>query len=124
MKTIDVCGIVAEVSENEMINLRKGTQKERKYVTLIDDTGYAISLTLWASMNESITTADLHRVIAVKGVRVSEFGGKSLNAAEDHSSLYFELNHKKCHKLASWYKNLMENGENDLSNFICLTQKS
>lgn len=91
-----MCGIVAEVSENEIINLRKGSKKARKYVTLIDDSGCAISLTLWASMCERITENDIHRVLAVKGARVSEYGGKSLNAADDHSSLFLDLNHDRC----------------------------
>jgi hypothetical protein len=47
-------------------------------------------------MCERITENDIHRVIAVKGARVSEYGGKSLNAADDHSSLFLELNHERC----------------------------
>lgn len=109
MKTLDVCGVIAEVSETEMVNLRKGNQKIRKYVTLIDDSGCAISLTLWATMCERITPDDLHKVIAVKGARVSEFGGKSLNAADDHSTLFPELNHERCRSLQKWYNETRAN---------------
>ena len=123
MKTVDLCAIIAEVSENETVNLRKGTQKQRKYVTLVDDSGYAISLTLWAGMNERITQDDLHKVIAVKGARVSEFGGKSLNAADDHSSLHLELKHSRCAKLQKWFADQREKGLSDLSNFKQLTVK-
>ena len=56
MKTVDVCGVIAEVSENETVNLRKGSSKVRKYVTLIDESGFAISLTLWATMCDRVTT--------------------------------------------------------------------
>jgi hypothetical protein len=42
MQTIDVCGVVIEVSETETVNLRKGSQKVRKYVTLVDDSFCAI----------------------------------------------------------------------------------
>lgn len=31
--------------------------------------------------------------LVVKGSRVSEFGGKSLNAADDHSMLFVNMNH-------------------------------
>lgn len=95
MKTLDICGVIAEVTDIETVNLRKGNQKIRKYVTLIDDSYCAVSLTLWASMCDRITEADLHKTIAVKGARVSEFGGKSLNAADDHSSLFPNLNHER-----------------------------
>ena len=47
-------------------------------------------------MCDRITNDDLHWVIAVKGARVSEFGGRSLNAADDHSSLFTDLNHDRC----------------------------
>jgi len=123
MKTVDVCGVVAEVSENETVNLRKGSSKIRKYVTLIDESGYAITLTLWATMCDRITTEDLHKVFAFKGARVSEFGGKSLNAADDHSLLFNQLNHERCRALTKWYKNLMDTGNNNLENFKNLTQK-
>jgi replication factor A1 len=96
MRTIDICGVIVEVSDNEMVNLRKGSQKVRKYVTLIDGSMCAISLTLWAAMCDRIGLEDVGKVIAVKGARVSEFGGKSLNAADDHSTLYMDLNHDKC----------------------------
>lgn len=121
MKTLDVCGIIAEVSDNEMVNLRKGSQKTRKYVTLIDDSGCAISLTLWASMCERITEVDMHKVIAVKGARVSEFGGKSLNAADDHSSLFPELGHERCHQLIKWYGDLRNKEQHSITNFRNLT---
>lgn len=114
MKTVDVCGVVAEVSDNETVNLRKGSSKVRKYVTLIDDSGFAISLTLWATMCDRITTDDIHKIIAVKGARVSEFGGKSLNAADDHSSLFPELNHDRCRALLRWYRDLKESGKNEI----------
>ena len=110
MKTIDICGIIVEVSENEMVNLRNGSQKVRKYVTLIDDSGCAISLTLWAEMCDRITNANLDKVVAVKGVRVSEYCGKSLNAAEDHSALFPELDHERCRKILSWYADLKAQG--------------
>lgn len=123
MKTVDVCGIIAEVSESELINLRKGSQKVRKYVTLIDDSGCAISLTLWATMCDRITEADINKVVAVKGTRVSEFGGKSLNAADDHSSLFVNLKHERCNKLLAWHANLRVQQQYDFNDFRNLTVK-
>ena len=99
MKTLDVCGVIAEVSDNETVNLRKGSQKVRKYVTLLDDSGCSISLTLWANMCERVASDHIGCVLAVKGARVSEFGGKSLNAADDHSTLFHDLSHDRCHLL-------------------------
>lgn len=122
MKTLDVCGIIGDVSENEMVNLRKGSQKVRKYITLIDDTGCSISLTLWATMCDRVGNDDIGKVLAVKGARVSEFGGKSLNAADDHSTLFPELNHERCKQLNKWYADLSASGNSEpLQNFRTLT---
>ena len=52
MKTLDVVGIITEISEKETVQLRSGQQKIRKYVTLIDDSNCSISLTLWGEMCE------------------------------------------------------------------------
>ena len=86
MKTIDCAGIVVQVGEKESINLKSGQQKVRKYVQLLDDTMHSISLTMWGDdlcdKNELLKVGD---VIAIKSARVSEFGGKSLNAASDHA---------------------------------------
>lgn len=99
MKTIDVIGVVAEVSENESVTLKSGTQKNRKYVTLVDDSGCAISLILWGNICERVYERDINKLLSVKGARVSEFGGRSLNAADNHSSLFIELDHERCRQL-------------------------
>jgi len=52
--------------------------------------------------------------LAVKGARVSEFGGKSLNAADDHSVLYMNLKHERCKQLLKWYAEFSKNGKESL----------
>ena len=64
-------------------------------------------------------------VLAVKGARVSEFGGKSLNAADDHSVLFINMNHEKCRALKLWYENLLQSGgEDPLASITSLTLKN
>ena len=110
MNTLDISGVIIEVSEKETVNLRSGQQKVRKYVTLIDDSSCSISLTLWGEMCERSSSLKMGDVLAVKGARVSEFGGKSLNAADDHSVLFINMNHEKCRSLKLWYENLVASG--------------
>jgi len=86
---IDICGIIAEVSE-AVTTKRNGSQKVRRIVTLVDDTGYSIRLTLWARIVDRLTSADLHKVVAIKNVRVSDYLGKSLHASDDHASLFIQ----------------------------------
>lgn len=113
MNTLDISGVIIEISEKETVNLRSGQQKVRKYVTLIDDSSYSISLTLWGDMCERSSALKIGDVLAVKGARVSEFGGKSLNAADDHSVLFINMNHERCRALKLWYENLIEGGGDD-----------
>ena len=110
MNTLDISGVIIEISEKETVNLRSGQQKVRKYVTLIDDSSCSISLTLWGEMCERSSSLKMGDVLAVKGARVSEFGGKSLNAADDHSVLFINMNHEKCRSLKLWYENLVASG--------------
>jgi replication factor A1 len=42
-------------------------------------------------------------VFAIKGARVSDYGGKSLNAGEEHSQIYIDPEHKRAHELKAWY---------------------
>ena len=82
-------------------------------MTLIDDSSCSISLTLWGEMCERSTNLQIGDILAVKGARVSEFGGKSLNAADDHSILFTNMNHERCRTLKSWYNELMASGQSD-----------
>lgn len=50
-------------------------------------------------MSQKCTDMKKGDVLAVKSARVSDFGGKSLNAADDHASLYVNLNHERTRKL-------------------------
>ena len=46
-RSIDICGIVAEVGPCENKNLKNGGQKKQRNVVLIDDSGCGINLGLW-----------------------------------------------------------------------------
>lgn len=122
--TLDICGVVTEISDKETVNLKSGQQKVRKYVTLIDDSYCSISLTLWGDMCERSDAIQMGDIISVKGARVSEFGGKSLNAADDHSLLFVNDAHERVTKLRQWYNNLMKDESGDpLASIRSLTQK-
>jgi hypothetical protein len=115
---IDICGIIAEVSEAVTTKPRNGSQKVRRIVTLVDDTGYSICLTLWASIVDRLTSADLHKVVAIKNARISDYLGKSLNASDDHASLFIQHEHERCDQLRDWFSR----EPFDLASCIRLTQ--
>lgn len=73
----------------------------------MDDSSYSIVCTLWGDICEKnvLTTGD---IIAISGARVSDYGGKSINSASDHSELVVNPNHEKARKLSMWYNELIK----------------
>ena len=53
-KSIDIIGIVLEVTKQEAVKLKSGAEKVRKYVTLCDETNCTIAITLWGELCERI----------------------------------------------------------------------
>jgi hypothetical protein len=43
-------------------------------------------------------------VVAIKSARVSEFNGKSLNAANE-TQIFVEIDNPDCHRIKKWYQN-------------------
>lgn len=60
--------------------------KQQRNVTICDEGGKAINLTLWGTFAEQFDLgSDEHPVVAVKRVTVSDFNGKCLNSNENSS---------------------------------------
>jgi replication factor A1 len=78
---VDILGVVSSFTEVADINSTKrpGEVLHKRDLTLFDQSGFDISLTLWGDMalQDGSSWAN-HPVLAVKGVRVSDYGGRSL----------------------------------------------
>ena len=92
-------------------------QKKQRNVVLIDDSGCGINLGLWGEICDKVTEANIHSVLAVKGVSVSDFGGKSINVSDEKSQIYTALVNERSSALKRWYSDLKQRGENDILNF-------
>ncbi|KAF9216407.1 Replication factor A protein 1 [Podila verticillata] len=79
--TVDVIAIIKEVGEFTN-NISQKTNKPllKRDLTLVDASGMSTRLTLWGATAESFNPGSANPVIAFKGVSVSNYGGKSLNA--------------------------------------------
>ena len=77
-KTIDFIGIVHSVSPLVTINLKNGVRKDKRTLSLADETGRTISMSFWGEQ-AAMSSYEENPVIAVKCVRVSNYGGKTLN---------------------------------------------
>ena len=100
--TIDVIGILREVGELSQIT-SKTTSKpyDKRDITLGDSTLHEIRLTIWASIATNFD-APAESVIAFKGVKVSDFGGRSLSLLSS-GSMSINPDIDEAHKLKGWY---------------------
>jgi replication factor A1 len=100
--TIDTIGVLKEVGEVSQIT-SKTTSKpyDKRDLTLVDNSGYSVRLTIWGN---SATTFDAptESVIAFKGVKVSDFGGRSLSLLSS-GSMTVDPDIDEAHKLKGWY---------------------
>ena len=107
--TIDTIAILKEVGETSQI-VSKTTSKpyDKRELTLVDNTGYSVRLTIWGN---TATTFDSNpeSVVAFKGVKVSDFGGRSLSLLSS-GSMTIDPDIDEAHKLKGWY---MAQGKTD-----------
>lgn len=103
MRTIDIIGVVTEKTPLTEINLRNGQVKDRRNITLADDSGCGIQISLW-SQNAIKDDYKIGDILAIRGARVSDFGGRSLNSGEEHSRLYVNPEHDRTVELQKWKK--------------------
>lgn len=110
-QTCDVIGIVEQVGEMSEIT-SKASQKPitKRELTLVDQSGMSVRLTLWGKTAETYGTPagqagcgpDEKPVIGFKGVSVSDFGGRSLSMFSS-STMHVNPDIPEAHGLRGWY---------------------
>jgi replication factor A1 len=110
--TIDVIGVLKEVAEVTQIT-SKTTSKpyDKRELTLVDDTGFSVRLTIWGKTAMAFD-AQPESIVAFKGAKVSDFGGRSLSLLSS-GSMTVDPDIQEAHKLKGWYDS---QGRNDTFN--------
>jgi replication factor A1 len=112
---VDLIGVVIHAKPWTTIATKNGDTKKRA-ITLADTSARTVELTLWGDQAESfddvLQSHGENLVLAVKGLRVSDFGGRSLSALQ---SSEFEVNPDipACANLKNWFATV-PNGGRDL----------
>lgn len=103
-QTVDVIGVVQEIGEESEITAR-ATQRQipKRELTLVDQSGMSVRLTLWGATATNFRTDEPHPVIAFKGVRVGDFGGRSLSMIMS-SAMYMHADVDEHYQLKGWYE--------------------
>jgi len=103
---IDVIGIVKSTGDvTEITTKATNKQVSKRDVTLVDQSQAAIRATLWGNQAiEFQEYGDKSPVVAIKGARVSDYGGRTLSIL---SSSNFQINPDipEAHQLRGWYDN-------------------
>ncbi|KAK3325653.1 putative RFA1 protein [Apodospora peruviana] len=107
--TVDIIGVLKEVQEVSQIT-SKTTQKpyDKRELTLVDDTGYSVRVTIWGKTATNFD-ANPESIIAFKGTRVSDFGGRSLSLLSS-GTMAVDPDIAEAHRLKGWYD---ASGRND-----------
>lgn len=100
--TCDVLGVVQDNGAVSEITA-KATQKQikKRELTIVDRSQYAVRVTLWGRQAESWTELD-NGIVAIKGVKVGDFGGRSLSVSGS-STIAVDPDIPEAHELRGWY---------------------
>jgi replication factor A1 len=101
--TIDVIGVLKEVAEVSQIT-SKSTSKpyNKRELTLVDSSGFSVRLTIWGKTALDFD-AQPEAIVAFKGAKVSDFGGRSLSLLSS-GSMSVDPDIPEAHKLKGWYE--------------------
>ena len=85
-------GVIWRVGQCTEINLKDGCQRDKRAITIVDETEHSIDVTVWGEQAQSNDFRE-GAIIAFKNCRVSEFSGRSLNASSDKTDIVFKVTH-------------------------------
>ncbi len=100
--TVDVIGVVKSCEDCSTV-IGKASNKEitKRELRLVDESKVQVRLTLWGADAETFEGAK-HPILAIKGCRVSDFGGRSLSVLAS-SQLVMNPDSDDAHRLRGWY---------------------
>lgn len=108
-RTVDVVGVLTQVGQVSSFQPKPapdGTPKppkDRRTLNISDESGLEIAVTLWG-INATRLPYEVGCILQIKGAKVSDYQGKSLNAGDEHAQVFLDGEHKRVHELTKWYK--------------------
>ena len=103
-KNVDILAVVKSVSEPaNLVSKKTGSELVKCDVTLMDDSGYEIALTIWGDKART-AVHDLagNPVVAFRRARVGDYNGKSLSAGPSYEIRPDHI--PAAQQLASWWE--------------------
>lgn len=76
--------------------------RDKRTITLTDDSGLSLQATLWGEVAQ-MNGLEVGTILAIKGAKVSDYGGKSLNISNDCTIEMDPEDQPRYHELYKWY---------------------
>ena len=102
---IGICKTAADLSS--IITKTTNKKLSKRELHLVDRSGREVTCTLWGAEAEGFDGSNFP-VVAVKGARVSDFGGRSLSTLMS-SLLMVDPDIPEAHQLRGWFDNVGKN---------------
>ncbi|XP_053187878.1 replication protein A 70 kDa DNA-binding subunit-like [Scomber japonicus] len=98
---IDVIGVCKSAEDVSRITTKASREVSKRALNLIDTTGKVVTVTLWGEEAEKFDGSG-QPVVAIKGARLSDFGGRSLSALFS-STVMVNPDMPQAFRLRAWY---------------------
>jgi replication factor A1 len=109
---VDVVGVVVTINPSTTVMRKTGTEVQRRALQLRDMSGCSVEVTMWGTFcsNEGQQLQDLCDsgnipVLAIKGGRLSDFGGKSIGTVSS-TQLQVNPNLPQAHQVKDWFEKI------------------
>ncbi|KAI1081180.1 replication factor-A protein [Whalleya microplaca] len=100
--TVDTVGVLKDVGEVSQITAKStGKPYDKRELTLVDDSQFSVRVTIWGKTATSFS-AQPESIVAFKGVKVSDFGGRSLSLLSS-GTMSVDPDIEEAHRLKGWY---------------------
>ncbi|XP_033833148.1 replication protein A 70 kDa DNA-binding subunit [Periophthalmus magnuspinnatus] len=98
---LDVIGVCKSVEEVTRLTTKTNREVSKRNLNLMDMSGKVVTVTLWGEEAEKFDGIG-QPVVAIKGAKLSDFGGRSLSASFS-STLMINPDIPEAYKLRGWY---------------------
>ncbi|ORE09798.1 replication factor-a protein [Rhizopus microsporus var. microsporus] len=111
--TIDIMGVVIQDNGvTEIVTKSTGRPTKKRELSIVDESGKSVRLTIWDKTAEEFDSND-SPIIACRGVRVSDFNGRSLSLSAS-GTLKTNPDIPETQRLRQWFNS---NGNKDFGTF-------
>lgn len=100
--TVDVIGVLKEAADiTQIVSKNSGKSFDKRELTIVDDSGFSVRMTIWGNTALGFD-AKPESVIAFKGAKVGDFGGRSLSLLSS-GTMTLDPDIPEAHRLKGWY---------------------